>query len=361
MRLSKKIASKVESRPWVALDTEADSLHHYKESLCLIQISHDGQHALIDPLADVDLRPLWDLLIPARWIFQGADYDLRMLASVGAPAPVEIFDTMLAAQLAGRPGLGYAALVKDFCGIDLCKSSQRSDWSIRPLSNKMVDYAVQDTAHLETLRQELTKQLMGLGRLEWHRQACARVLRTSRQPAPVDLEERWRLKGSNRLAPQSLAVLKSLWEWREREAERADVPVFRVLHNERMLAFANWAGTHLRVPPQGSSLWPNYSPERARRLVEAVEAGRAATPPSPLPAKPRQPRNAAIDRRLEKLRDARDTAAAKLKLDPTILASKITLYDIARDPDTAPARLVAEDRWCQWQADLLAPALSTMR
>jgi len=126
----------------IALDTEADSLHHYRESVCLIQVTHDSRHFLIDPLDTFPLDELWPPTSRHTWILHGADFDLRMLRRAGAPEPQAVFDTMLAAQLLGLKAFGYGALVEQFCGITLDKGSQKADWSRRPLSQTMIDYAV---------------------------------------------------------------------------------------------------------------------------------------------------------------------------------------------------------------------------
>ena len=118
----------------IALDTEADSLHHYRESVCLIQVTHDSRHFLIDPLGKFPLDELWPPTSRHTWILHGADFDLRMLRRAGAPEPQAVFDTMLAAQLLGLKAFGYGALVEKFCGITLNKGSQKADWSRRPLS-----------------------------------------------------------------------------------------------------------------------------------------------------------------------------------------------------------------------------------
>ena len=345
----------------LALDTEADSLHHYRESVCLIQVSHAEQHFLIDPLDTFPLEELWPPTSRHTWILHGADFDLRMLRRAGAPEPQGVFDTMLAAQLLGLKAFGYGALVEQFCGITLNKGSQKADWSRRPLSQTMIDYAVQDTQYLEPIAEILGKQLEEKGRREWHEQSCARVVASSKILRQDDPENDWRISGSALLAPQAQAIVKELWHWREKEAESVDLPVFKVLHNELLLDLAVWCAENPKISPMGAPRWPQRSsPPRSERLVQAIERGRNA-PPIPRPPRPeRPPRDKDAEVRMEKLRVHRDTVAAELGLDPTVIAPKSILQDIARNPETAAPDLIAENRWCSWQWELLKPVLATV-
>jgi ribonuclease D len=342
----------------IALDTEADSLHHYRESVCLIQVTHDSRHFLVDPLGDFPLDELWPPTSRHTWILHGADFDLRMLRRAGAPEPQAVFDTMLAAQLLGLKAFGYGALVEKFCGVTLNKTSQKADWSRRPLSAAMIEYAVQDTEYLEPIAEMLGAQLDEKKRREWHEQSCARVVEASRLLREEDPETEWRLSGSALLSPQALAIVKELYYWREKEAEMVDLPVFKVLHTELLLDLAAWSAENPRVSPMGAPRWPQrMSPARAERLIGAIDRGREA-PPIPRPPRgERPPRDKEAEVRMEKLRVHRDAIAADLAMDPTVIAAKSILQDIARNPDTGAARLIAENRWCAWQWELLKPGL----
>jgi ribonuclease D len=342
----------------LALDTEADSLHHYRESVCLIQVTHADQHFLLDPLGDFPLDELWPPTSRHTWILHGADFDLRMLRRAGAPEPQAVFDTMLAAQLLGLKAFGYGALVEQFCGLTLDKGSQKADWSRRPLSQAMIEYAVQDTQYLEPIAEVLGQQLSEKGRLAWHEQSCARVVAASQILRESDPETEWRLSGSALLAPEAQAIVKELWYWREKEAESVDLPVFKVLHNELLLDLAVWCANNPRIPPMGAPCWPRRSsPQRSERLAEAIERGRQAPPIPRLPRPERPARDRDAEVRMEKVRIHRDAVAAELGMDPTVLAPKSILQDIARQPETAGPALIAENRWCQWQWELLKPGL----
>jgi ribonuclease D len=342
----------------LALDTEADSLHHYRESVCLIQVTHAQQHFLIDPLDPFPLADLWPPTSRHTWILHGADFDLRMLRRAGAPEPQAVFDTMLAAQLLGLGAFGYGALVQQYCGVTLDKGSQKADWSRRPLSQTMIDYAVQDTEYLEPIAEQMGRQLAEKGRLEWHQQSCARVVASSQFVRESDPETEWRLSGSSLFSPEALAILRELWYWREREAESSDLPVFKVMHTELMLDLARWCAEHPRVPPMGAPCWPRRSSSgRGERLMEAVDRGRRAEPIARLPRAERPQRDRAAELRMEKVRAHRDKVANEIGIDPTVIAPKSILQDISREPETAAPALIADNRWCQWQWELLQPGL----
>ena len=160
----------------MAVDTEADSLHHYIEKLCLVQVSVPEEDMVIDPLVSLDLKPLVELLNRKSLILHGADFDIRILKRFYAFEPREIFDTMIAAQLLGYEKQGLADLAEKHCGVVLSKSAQKADWSVRPLNEKLLLYAANDTHYLLPLRAKLQEELEALGRDGWHRQSCAKLL-----------------------------------------------------------------------------------------------------------------------------------------------------------------------------------------
>ena len=213
---------------WVALDTEADSLHAYPEKLCLLQISTAGSDELIDPLAKMDLAPLWAELRSHELIFHAADYDLRLLRKNHSFVPEQIFDTMLAARLLGEKEFSLTNLVGNVLGVQLEKGSQKADWAQRPLTERMENYARNDTRHLKPLSDILRKRLEEKGRIEWHRETCARLIADCSALPSADIES-WRLKGSSKLGRGPLAVLRELWQWREGEAIAANKPPYFIL------------------------------------------------------------------------------------------------------------------------------------
>jgi ribonuclease D len=155
----------IQKAPWLALDTEADSLHAYPEKVCLIQISTVAGDELVDPLAPINLDPLFAAFNAHEMIFHAADYDLRLLRKHHEFTPLAIFDTMLAARLLGEPQFGLSNLVEKFLGVKLDKGSQKADWARRPLTEKMEVYARNDTHYLKPLADKLKAELIAKKRL----------------------------------------------------------------------------------------------------------------------------------------------------------------------------------------------------
>jgi ribonuclease D len=337
---------KLHAATWVAVDTEADSLHAYPEKVCLIQISTADGDRLVDPLANLNLGPLLDALAGHELIMHGADYDLRLLRKHHEFTPSRIFDTMLAARLVGERQFGLSSLVEEFLGVKLDKASQKADWARRPLTGRMEAYARNDTRHLHLLASKLKWELEQKGRLAWHQESCARLIAECSLPPVVDGESVWRIKGSSRLNRPALAVLRELWHWREREAVAANRPPFFILNHEKL---ADVSSAAVANHPVENLLPPRMSPRRRAALLEAVRAGLAIPAhrqPEILRQKFTRPTDAERRRSLELVR-RRDVHAHTLDIDPTLIASKATLGNLARDWDRHAPELMS------WQRDLL--------
>jgi ribonuclease D len=338
----------VQSAAWLAIDTEADSLHAYPEKVCLIQISTVTHDELIDPLAEIKLDPLLDALDAHELIFHAADYDLRLLRKHHEFTPSAIFDTMLAARLLGERQFGLSNLVEKFLGVKLDKGSQKADWARRPLTEKMETYARNDTHHLKPLADKLKSELVAKDRLSWHQESCARLITDCSHPIVVDEETVWRIKGSTFLDRSALAVLRVLWHWREHEAVAANRPPFFVLAHETMIAISAAAAAQ---KPFAHLIPPRMHPRRKETLLEAIRVA-LTVPPSKFPPVIRHFSKRPTEEEFRRFRDIekrRDQHAHQLGLDPTLIASKATIGDLARDWDKYSAELM------KWQRELLKP------
>jgi len=336
----------IQSATWLALDTEADSLHAYPEKVCLIQISTAAGDRLVDPLAKLDLNPFLDALGGRELIFHAADYDLRLLKKHHDFTPTEIFDTMLAARLLGERQFGLGALVEKFLGIKLDKGPQKADWAQRPLTARMEIYARNDTRHLKPIEEKLRADLIAKGRLAWHEESCARLIAESSLPPVIDPDGIWRIKGSTFLERPALAVLRELWHWREREAVAASRPPFFVLAHETMIALSVAVAEH---QPFEQLIPLRMHPRRRENLLAAVRAAQAVPPeqfPQVIQHRSQRPSEAEF-RRFRELEKRRDRHAHELQLDPTLIAPKSVLGDLARDWDKHAAELM------NWQRELL--------
>ena len=337
---------KLRAAQWLALDTEADSLHAYPEKVCLIQISTVDGDELVDPLAPINLDSLFDVFNGRELIFHAADYDLRLLEKHHQFRPSAIFDTMLAARLLGERQFGLSALVENLLGVKLDKGSQKADWAQRPLTERMEIYARNDTHYLKPLADKLKSALEAKGRLVWHQESCARLIQECSQPVVVDTDAVWRVKGSAILGRAGLAVLREVWHWREKEAIAYCRPPFFVLSHERMVDIADAAAAQ---QPFEHIFPPKMSPRRRETLLAAIKAGvavPAAQHPEIVRHEFRRPSEAEF-RRFREIEKRRDAQAHELAIDPTLIASKSVIGDLARDWDKHAAELM------NWQRELL--------
>jgi ribonuclease D len=331
---------------WVAVDTEADSLHAYPEKVCLIQISTAAGDRLVDPLAGLDLDPLLEALSGHALIMHGADYDLRLLSKHHRFVPGAIFDTMLAARLLGIRQFSLSHLVEQFLSVKLEKGAQKANWALRPLTERMERYARNDTHYLKPLSDRLKEELKTQGRLGWHEESCSRLIADCAAEKPADMDAVWRVKGSHLLGRPGLAVLRELWNWREEEAKAANKPPFFVFSHDKLVEVAGAAATKRPFEP----LLPRHLSERRRHGVAKAVARGLALPPEQYPeilrSTGRRPTEAERRRYME-LQDHRDARAAKLGIDPTLIASRAMLSNLAHDWDRHEAELM------NWQKELL--------
>jgi len=336
----------LQSADWVALDTEADSLHAYPEKLCLIQISTVRHDNLVDPLAAIDLTPLWPALNNHQLILHGADYDLRLLRKTNGFVPNQIFDTMLASRLLGEREFGLFNLVKKHLGIALEKGSQKADWSKRPLTPRMETYARHDTHYLKPVADILREQLRQKQRLAWLEQCCDRLIAECAVPAKPEPDLVWRVKGCHQLPPHGLAVLRQIWHWREKEALACNRPPFFVLSHETLVAISAAATDHGTIDP----LLPrHFSSRRKDGLLEAIQEGlklEAQEHPQPLRSNSRR-QTETERRRFMALEQGRNRCGNELQLDPTLIASRATLIGLAHDWDRHNGELM------DWQREIL--------
>lgn len=315
----------------VSVDTEADSLHAYPEKLCLVQVSVPGLDVLVDPLANMDLRPLFAILRDRTLILHAADYDMRLMHRTFRFRPSRVFDTMLAARLLGEDAFGLHHLVKKFLGIEMHKGSQKANWARRPLTERMADYARNDTRHLQALADVLAHLLKAKGRLEWHQEWCDRLIGECCVDLTKDQEMMWRIKGSSRLNRRGLATLRELWHWRERQAVRFDRPPYFVVGHEILVGLADAVGHGAN---DHSLPFPDHiSSARRAGMFRAIARARElpdGSLPDPHRVRGRRP-DAAERRRMDRIRSARDREAERLNLDPTLIASRSAIAALARD------------------------------
>ena len=340
----------------IALDTEGASYHRFVDRIYLLQLSTRDTSAIIDPLA-IGTPPVLGTLLesPAvEVVFHDADYDLRLLQQDYGWHVRNIFDTRVAAQLLGIRAFGLAALLDRYFGVKLDKKHQRADWSKRPLTPDMLEYAALDTRYLLALRDRLASELDRAGRRAWEREEFA-LLEGTRWDAEDADTTFLRVKGARDLTRRELAVLRELVPWRDSVARQADRATFRVIGNEQLLAIAKTQPTTRDALASIKGMPRGLLDSRAVELVDAVRRG-LAVPEAELPRFPRAPRwdrDPDFDARVNALKAVRDEAAHRLDLDPGVLCARDRLEAVARKNPLSIDQLEQVPALRRWQIEVL--------
>jgi ribonuclease D len=229
--------SQLRSREWLAVDTEFIRERTYYPQLCLVQVSDGTTHACLDPIRIKNLDPLLELLYAPgiTKVFHAAGQDLELFYHLTGKVPAPIFDTQMAATLAGYGDqIGYARLVQDMLGVELDKAHTRCDWSRRPLSEAELDYAADDVRYLCQVYDKLCTELEKRGRMEWLQADFAAMTQPARyENSPEDAWER--IGAAQKLRPNQLKTLRVLAAWREEQAKQHDRPRRWILGDDQLL------------------------------------------------------------------------------------------------------------------------------
>ncbi len=316
----------------IGVDLEADSMYHYFEKICLLQIATESASYVLDPLALRDLSALHPVFSNPRIrkVFHGADYDIRSLYRDFRLEVENLFDTQLACQFLGLRESGLEALLRSRFHVELNKKYQRADWSRRPLSPEMVEYAAMDARYLIPLARMLERELEEKGRLSWVEEECLFLSKVRFTP-PSDDPLYLKVKGAFLLDPRSLAVLEALLEFREAQAQQSDLPPFKVLRNEALLELAMKKPLRPEELETGKVLSPKQIDRYGTRLLQEIHRA-IAIPDENLPVYPREARpdlSSASRRRVKALKTWRDMRAKHLGMEPGILLNNALINGFA--------------------------------
>jgi ribonuclease D len=318
----------------VAVDTESNSLHAYRERVCLIQVSTPAADFIVDPIVLADLRPLASFFAnpDQQKVFHAAEYDLICLKRDYGFQFANIFDTMSTARTLGWPQVGLAAILGTHFGVTMNKKHQRADWKHRPLTPDQLDYARLDTHYLVALRDKQIEALTEAGRLREAQEDFERLARLgddaniSAAPDPAAF---WRVKSARDLTPPQAAVLQALFAYREQQAERIDRPPFKVMGEETLMELVR------RAPRDAASLQsvPGMTPDQIRRhahgVLQAIEQGLSA-PPRHAPQVEREPND--VRDRYDRLHTWRKERAKARGVESDVILPRTALWDLARRP-----------------------------
>ena len=340
----------------LALDTEGASFHRFIDRIYLIQLSTRDQHAIIDPLPISAPRLLGDIVEDPQVeiVFHDADYDLRLLHQDYGWQIRNVFDTRIAAQLLGIKAFGLAALLERNFGIKLDKKHQRADWSMRPLTVDMLDYAAQDTMNLLGLRDQLREELVTKGRLEWAMEEFAR-LESTRWTVDESGNGFLKVKGARDLTRRELAIFKELVLWRDATALKLDRATFRVVSNEVLFDATRTAPSTKSELGKLKGMPRGILERSGEEMLAAIQRGREV-PEADLPRFPkaaRWDRDPEFDHKVGALKSVRDAAAERLELDPGVLCSRDRMEAVARLLPQSPDDLGEIPEFRQWQVGVL--------
>jgi len=327
----------------VVLDLEADSLHHYGETLCLIQYADTEKLAIIDPLAVRDLSPLKDFIDERELWMHGADYDMSLFRRNMDWMPMHTLDTQIAARLLGAEKFGLANILESYLGVVVSKDNQKDDWTQRPLPKDMVDYALSDVSHLLELGSLFVGKLKSIGRYDWFLESCSWQQEKIAE-RPAFKESAWKISGSGKLSRKGLHYLKVIWKWREYLAKKRNRPSFKIIGNKPII---EWC----RALQEGEELiFPKYIAPWQRDILSKELEKAAQVPDSKYPViekKKKMRKTQEQEKALIQILEKRDHLAKDLAIDSTLLGAKAAFEGVVYGG--APL----EEYFMRWQIDLL--------
>lgn len=356
----KKIMPELQAEPVIGVDLEADSMFHYQERVCLVQISTGRLNLLVDPLSIEDLSPLAPVFADNRIkkVFHGADYDIRSLARDFGIEVSALFDTQIAARFLGMRETGLASLLHEKFHVKSNKKYQKKDWSQRPLPEPMLEYAVQDICYLIALADMLEKELMEKDRLFCVREECellSRVQPNSFKKSPFFPG----FKGAAKLDPRSLAVLENILVFRDQEARRRDRPHFKVLGNNPIMEIC-------RIKPLSRSdltgikdLSPKQIDLMGGFLIEEVRKGMDLAEEM-LPVYPKKVWHRLKSKetlRVKQLKMWRERIGGQWGVDPAVICTNAQIEAISIANPEKPGDMESIEEVRKWQTRLFGAEL----
>jgi ribonuclease D len=317
----------------IGVDLEADSLYHYFEKVCLLQIATDSASYVLDPLVLKDLSLLQPVFSDPRIRknFHGADYDIRCLYRGFQIEVVNLFDTQMACRFLGLAETGLEAVLRHRFQVELNKKFQRADWSKRPLSRAMVEYAALDGRYLVALAGQLEKELAAMHRLEWVEEESAALTQVRFSP-PENNPRYLKAKGASALEPKNLTVLEALLQFRDEVARKVDRPPFKVLGNEVLLDLARELPGDMEALEKMKSLSRKQFDRFGAGLIDAVQQALTIPPAEWLrfPHHKKTFRSQSQQQRITSLKKWREGRAQELALEPGLLLSTAMIGALAQ-------------------------------
>lgn len=324
-------------------------MYAYREQVCLIQISIPRQDYIVDPVADIDLSGLGNLIAdPAvEKVFHAAEYDLLLLKRQYGWQLHNLFDTMWAARILGYDRFGLASLLEDLYQIKLNKRHQKSNWCKRPLTPSQLTYAQHDTHFLLRLRDQLEQELEAAGCLAEAHEIFAEQTHVTPNDNHFHPDDFWSITGAYDLSPQKQAILKELNIYRDQEAQRRNQPLFKILHDKTLVQLAEKTPRNFNQMQEIPGMTWGQVRRYGRGILDAIADGEQALPPTH-PKRPKRPSDRVLNR-YEKLLNWRKLRARKRGVESDVIISRHTLWEIAEKKPTCQADLEALETLGQWR------------
>jgi len=359
----RRIAKYVRTRGVIGVDLEADSMFHYQEKVCLVQMASNDQTFLIDPLALKDLSPLAPVFADpgVRKVFHGADYDIRSLYRDFGIEVHSLFDTQIAARFLGFRETSLASLLKNLSGLVIEKKYQKKDWSQRPLPSAMCVYAARDACHLMELSKLFEGRLRAKGLLSCVEEECEVLSKV--RPAPMeDTPFFLRFKGSGNLDSRSLAVLEALLQFRDELARKQNQPPFKIVGNIPLMEMARKKPVNEDGLKSIGRLSARQIKSLGRPLLQRISQA-LRLPEEVLPSYPHKPRSAydpKVARRIKALREWRLERSKSLGVDSALTLSNAQIRSLVDTPPKDLGELQRIGGLRNWQKRLFGKEICTL-
>lgn len=348
-----KLLADLDQYDVAAVDTERNSRHHYPVRLCLLQIAVGKHYYIVDSLCGLNFDALFKTRAMQTLILHAAENDLNFLWKTYGYLPKRIFDTMLAAKYIGEEKYGLAYLVEKYFGDKLKKENQKADWTIRPLSFEMCEYAIHDTLYLNELSAILTDKLNKLNRMSWFTEHCNILIEHAKIP-PGD---QWRIEGTYKYQPRELNIFKHIWNWREKQAEELNRPTFKVMSQQLMIAIVDALSPHF--PNINASYLPklpiNFKGKRLQSFLNMLRRAVSVPEcdwPRRLP-KASMPPKLPSDESIDKFKRWRNEKAEELQInEKALIASNLQLNWLAAQGTIPMQTRYKEAHLMLWQQNM---------
>ena len=337
----------------IVIDTESDSLYHYHQKICLVQIATEaGSSYLLDPLEGFPVEALRDLFENEALtkVFHGADYDIALLKSKASIAIRNVYDTMIAAKFLGRTEVGLQATLRDELGLTISKGNQKDDWSARPLSEEQQAYALTDVRHLLEVMAKQKAALAEKGRLHWAIEECEALESLSGLPAKDDAREIFRdVKGVATLPPRGLGIFRELIACREIIASELDLPPFRIAVNEALLALARSEKDVGREGVMNNIRRREFAPRFHEALIRGLDLAEAELPKLVRSRRIELP--PAQQRRVAAMKEWRKSASTRVGLELSLVIPQRLIDRIAEANPATIDELSAVEGLRRWRVE----------